>query len=254
MEIKHLTFSYGEKRILNDISLSFTQNSITTLLGANGSGKTTLFNLCTKNLNPDRGMIMIDRTNIFDISQKKFAEKVAIVHQQNRIMGDINVRRLVSYGRTPYMKLMRGYSDEDNDAIDWAIEVTGLNDISDKPICSLSGGQRQRVWIAMSLAQKSDFLFLDEPTTYLDIKYQIEILELVRYLNKNLGITIVMVLHDINQALKYSDEVIGLKDGEIVFAGTPDEVITDESVSNLYDITLAVEELNKVKFVMPKRQ
>lgn len=223
MEVKHLTFSYGENKILNDISLGFKENAITTLLGANGSGKTTLFNLCTKNLNPDRGMIMIGRTNIFDINQKKFAEQVAIVHQQNRIMGDINVRQLVSYGRTPYMKLMRGYSAEDNDAIDWAIEVTGLGDISDKPIGALSGGQRQRVWIAMSLAQKSNFLFLDEPTTYLDIKYQIEILELVRHLNRNLGITIVMVLHDINQALKYSDEVIGLKDGKIVFAETPDD-------------------------------
>ncbi len=253
MEIKHLTFGYGENKVLNNINLSFGENRITTLLGANGSGKTTLFNLCTKNLIPDRGMIMLGGTNIFDISHKKFAEQVAIVHQQNRIMGDINVRQLVSYGRTPYMRLMRGYSARDNEAIDWAMDVTGLADMGAKPVAALSGGQRQRVWIAMSLAQKSDFLFLDEPTTYLDIKYQIEILELIKHLNKNLGITIVMVLHDINQALKYSDELIGLKDGEVMFAGDPDEVINDCSISRLYDIPLVVADLDGTKVVMPGR-
>ena len=134
------------------------------MLGANGSGKSTLFNICTKNLTPERGIIILDGENIFDINQKKFAGKVAIVHQQNRIMGDINVRQLVSYGRTPYMKLMRGYDKEDNDAIDWAIDVTGLKDVSERPVVSLSGGQRQRVWIAMSLAQKSQMLFLNKPT------------------------------------------------------------------------------------------
>lgn len=167
-------------------------------------------------------------------------------------MGDINVRQLVSYGRTPYMKLMRGYDKEDNDAIDWAIDVTGLRDVSERPVVSLSGGQRQRVWIAMSLAQKSQMLFLDEPTTYLDIKYQIELLELIRNLNRELGITIVMVLHDINQAIKYSDRVIGLKSGKIKFEGAPNDVITDESVSGLYDIELAVESFKGLKVVMPK--
>lgn len=252
MEIKHLTFSYGEHNVLDDASLTFKENAITTLLGANGSGKTTLFNLCTKNLIPDRGIILLDRKNIFNINQRKFAEQVAIVHQQNRIMGDITVRQLVSYGRTPYMKFMRGCSEEDNEAIDWAIEVTGLEDFRDRPLASLSGGQKQRVWIAMSLAQKSRFLFLDEPTTYLDIKYQIEILELIRSINRDFKITVIMVLHDINQALKYSDDVVGLKDGHIVFSGHPDEVITDESVSNLYDIGLAVEVFKGGKVVLQK--
>lgn len=252
MEIKHLTFSYGEHNVLNDISLDFRENAITTLLGANGSGKTTLFNLCTKNLVPDRGVILLDRKNIFDINQRKFAEQVAIVHQQNRIMGDITVRQLVSYGRTPYMKFMRGYSAEDDEAIDWALAVTGLVGMRDRLLASLSGGQKQRVWIAMSLAQKSRFLFLDEPTTYLDIKYQIEILELIRSINKGLGITVVMVLHDINQAIKYSDDIVGLKDGRIVFCGAPNEVITDDSVSALYDIGLSVEEFKGGKVVLQK--
>lgn len=252
MEIKHLTFAYGKCNILSDVSLTFKENSITTLLGANGSGKTTLFNLCTKNLIPDRGVILLDRENIFDINQKKFAEQVAIVHQQNRIMGDITVRRLVSYGRTPYMKFMRGYCEEDNEAIDWAMDVTGLCELSNRSLSSLSGGQKQRVWIAMSLAQKSRILFLDEPTTYLDIKYQIEILELIRSININFGITVVMVLHDINQALKYSDEVVGLKEGKIVFSGKPDTVITDDSVSNLYDIPLVVQEFKGSKVVLQK--
>ncbi len=252
MEIKHLTFAYGKQNILDDISLTFKENAITTLLGANGSGKTTLFNLCTKNLNPDRGIILLDRQNIFNINQRKFAEQVAIVHQQNRIMGDITVRQLVSYGRTPYMKFMRGYSEEDLAAIEWAIEVTGLQDFQERTLASLSGGQKQRVWIAMSLAQKSRYLFLDEPTTYLDIKYQIEILELIRNINREFGITVIMVLHDINQAIKYSDDVVGLKDGNIVFSGNPSEAITDESVSNLYDIGLAVEVFKGGKVVLQR--
>lgn len=238
MEIRHLNFSYGQKQILNDLSLSFEKGKITTLLGANGSGKTTLFKLCTRNLRPDRGLIMLDEENIFHLKRRDFAKKVAIVHQQNRVTGTITVRELVSYGRTPHIKMMQQATKEDDEAIEWSLEVTNLKEIANEQVVSLSGGQRQRVWIAMALAQKSEMIFLDEPTTYLDVRYQVELLKLIRSLNRDFNLSIVMVLHDINQALQYSDCLVGLKNGKLLFCGKPEEVITQENISSLYQIPL----------------
>ncbi|MDO5095367.1 MAG: ABC transporter ATP-binding protein [Peptostreptococcaceae bacterium] len=238
MEIRHLNFSYGKKQILNNLSLSFEKGKITTLLGANGSGKTTLFKLCTRNLRPQRGLIMLDEENIFHLKRRDFAKKIAIVHQQNRVTGNITVRELVSYGRTPHIKMMQQATKEDDEAIEWSLEVTNLKEIASEPVVSLSGGQRQRVWIAMALAQKSEMIFLDEPTTYLDVRYQVELLELIKSLNQDFGLSIVMVLHDINQALQYSDYLVGLKNGELLFYGKPEEVINEENISSLYQIPL----------------
>lgn len=238
MEIRHLNFSYGKKQILNNLSLSFEKGKITTLLGANGSGKTTLFKLCTRNLRPQRGLIMLDEENIFHLKRKDFAKKIAIVHQQNRVTGNITVRELVSYGRTPHIKMMQQATKEDDEAIEWSLEVTNLKEIALEPVVSLSGGQRQRVWIAMALAQKSEMIFLDEPTTYLDVRYQVELLELIRSLNRDFGLSIVMVLHDINQALQYSDHLVGLKNGNLLFCGKPESVINGENISSLYQIPL----------------
>ncbi len=238
MEIRHLTFSYGKNRILKDVSLSFEKGKITTVLGANGSGKSTLFKLCTRNLRPDRGVIMLEDENIFHMKRRAFAKKAAIVHQHNRVSGNITVRELVSYGRTPHIGMLRQSGEKDEKAIEWSLCVTDLKSIAHQQVTSLSGGQRQRVWIAMALAQKSEMIFLDEPTNHLDIRYQAEMLRLVRSLNQDFGLTIVMVLHDINQALRYSDNVVGLKDGEVQFFGEPSEVITSEKISDLYKIRL----------------
>ena len=203
MEVRNLTFSYteGGKIILNDISFKIKEGSITSILGANGCGKSTLFDLMTKNLKVNSGQILLNGRNIESMSQKEFARKVAIIHQYNRVSNDITVRQLVSYGRTPYQVMMKRHDDEDERMINWAIEATNLVDIQDRTVNSLSGGQKQRAWIAMALAQGTKFLFLDEPTTYLDIRYQLEVLQLIERLNKDLGMTIVMVLHDINQAM-----------------------------------------------------
>ena len=243
MEIRHLSFSYGKKDILFDVSLSFPKGKITTLLGANGCGKSTLFKLCTRNLRPKRGIIALEEGNVFHLNRKDFARKVAIVHQQNNVIGSLSVRELVSYGRTPYLGLMGRMTKEDDDAIDWAIDVCDLGNIKDDKVNALSGGQRQRVWIAMALAQKSEMIFLDEPTTYLDVRYQVELLQLIRSLNADYGLTIVMVLHDINQALHYSDLLIGLKGGRVLFSGSPNSVVTKESMSKLYGIDLNVAHL-----------
>lgn len=250
MEIRHLNFSYGKKQILNDLSLSFEEGKITTLLGANGSGKTTLFKLCTRNLRPQRGLIMLDNENIFHLKRKDFAKKVAIVHQQNRVTGNITVRELVSYGRTPHLRMMQQAGREDDEAIEWSLEVTNLKEIAHEQVVSLSGGQRQRVWIAMALAQKSEMIFLDEPTTYLDVRYQVELLKLIQALNREFGLTIVMVLHDINQALQYSDHLVGLKNGNLLFYGKPNEVISSESISALYSIPLRTAMFEDKQYVL----
>ena len=250
MEVKNLSFAYGKNRVLKDISFRIKAGDITTIMGANGCGKTTLFSLMTRNLYPRRGDIFLKGKNIQNLGLKEFARRVSIVHQYNTSSDDITVERLVSFGRTPHMKMMRGRSEEDERLIRWAMEVTNVEKYRDREISRLSGGQRQRVWIAMALAQNTKILFLDEPTTYLDIRYQIEILELVKKLNREFGITIIMVLHDINQAIYFSDCVIGLKDGLVEMEGNPQEVITRESIRSLYGIELDVTKVGEKKFVL----
>lgn len=250
MEVKNLSFAYGKNRVLKDISFRIKEGGITTIMGANGCGKTTLFSLMTRNLYPRRGDIFLKGKNIQNLGLKEFARRVSIVHQYNTSSDDITVERLVSFGRTPHMKMMRGRSEEDERLIRWAMEVTNVEKYRDREISRLSGGQRQRVWIAMALAQNTKILFLDEPTTYLDIRYQIEILELVKKLNREFGITIIMVLHDINQAIYFSDCVIGLKDGLVEMEGDPQEVITRESIRSLYGIELDVTVIGEKKFVL----
>lgn len=240
MEVRDLFFSYGKNKVLKGTSFTIEEGKITTIMGANGCGKSTLFNLMTKNLYPRKGNIFLYGKNIQNLGLKDFAKRVSIVHQYNSSADDITVERLVSFGRTPHRKMMQGRSDEDEKMIRWAMEVTNILKYRDREVSRLSGGQRQRVWIAMALAQNTKILFLDEPTTYLDIRYQIEILKLVKKLNQEYGITIIMVLHDMNQAIHFSDRIIGLKEGEVAVQGAPDEVITEECIRDLYGISLGV--------------
>lgn len=250
MEVRNLSFAYGKNKILKEVSFSIREGGITTIMGANGCGKTTLFSLMTKNLYPRKGQIFLKGKNIQNLGLREFAQRVSIVHQYNTSSDDITVERLVSFGRTPHRKMMQGSSEEDERLIQWAMEVTNVEKYRDREVSRLSGGQRQRVWIAMALAQNTKILFLDEPTTYLDIRYQIEILELVRKLNQEFGITIIMVLHDINQAIYFSDQVIGLKDGVVAVQGDPQEVITRESIHRLYGIELDVTQIQGKTFVL----
>lgn len=252
MEINHLYFAYGKKTVLKDLNLQFKEGKITTLLGANGCGKSTLLKLCTKNLDPKHGVIRLGKTSIQRIPRKEFAKKVAIVQQKNQIQADLTVKDLVSYGRTPYIAFMARPSQEDFEAVEEAIHLCGLDDLKDQKVGTLSGGQIQRAWIAMALAQDSHYLFLDEPTTYLDIKYQIEVLKLIKDLNQSLGKTIVMVLHDINQSIHFSHEIIGLEQGEVVFQGPPQKVLTEEKISQLYDTPLKLIQLEGESYVTAK--
>ena len=250
MEVRGISFSYGKNRVLKDVSLRIEEGKVTTIMGANGCGKSTLFSLMTRNLYARKGDIFLHGKNILNLSLKEFARQVSIVQQYNSASDDITVEQLVAFGRAPYRRILQTKTSEDARLIAWAMEVTGILPYREREVSRLSGGQRQRVWIAMALAQNTKILFLDEPTTYLDIRYQVEILELVRRLNRDFGMTIIMVLHDINQAICYSDRVIGLKDGLVAFDGEPQAVIDRDSIHGLYGIELAVEEIRGQKVVL----
>lgn len=263
--VRGLGFAYGGRaackggaaaggrgtRIFDGLDLDIREGVVTTLIGANGSGKSTLFNLLTKNLKPQAGGIFLRAGDVSALRLKDFAKLVAIVHQRNSAPGDLSVEKLVGYGRYPFQGLgQKRDADEDERMVAWALETTGLSELADAPVASLSGGQAQRAWIAMALAQGSKVLLLDEPTTYLDVRYQLDILRLVRRLNAEFGITVVMVLHDINQALCYSDEVVALADGRIVAQGAPREVVTPDVIKRVYGIDLDVVEVVGKPFVL----
>lgn len=263
--VRGLGFAYGGRaackggaaaggrgtRIFDGLDLDIREGVVTTLIGANGSGKSTLFNLLTKNLKPQAGSIFLRAGDISALRLKDFAKLVAIVHQRNSAPGDLSVEKLVGYGRYPFQGLgQKRDADEDERMVSWALKTTGLSELADAPVASLSGGQAQRAWIAMALAQGSKVLLLDEPTTYLDVRYQLDILRLVRRLNAEFGITVVMVLHDINQALCYSDEVVALADGRIVAQGAPREVVTPDVIKRVYGIDLDVVEVEGKPFVL----
>jgi iron complex transport system ATP-binding protein len=162
----------------------------------------------------------------------------------------VSVETLVGYGRTPHLPFLKRPGKEDEEATLRAMDISGVTEFRKRALSSLSGGQLQRVWIAMALAQDTDLLLLDEPTTWLDVRYQIEILKLIRRLNEAHGITIALILHDINQAIYYSDEIIGLKNGKVVGRGSPDEIITDEFISDIYGLRLETVRVNKRDFVL----
>ena len=232
MKVNHLSFSYNHQSYMKDINIQFKDQKITTIIGPNGSGKSTLLMLLSRIYKIQQGSIELDNKNIWDYKIKEFA------------------RKIIGYGRLPYLNYHQSLSKEDKQIIDWAIEVTNLKEHQNKMLNSLSGGQQQRVWIALALAQKTPILLLDEPTTYLDVKAQIETLNLLRKINKEYQITIIMVHHDINQAIHYSDEIIAMKNGQLMFQGKPHEVINQKTLKEVYDYDLNVIKNNEELFVL----
>lgn len=253
MEAKSIEFTYSDKPFIRDLSTSIKIGEITTIIGPNGSGKSTLLNLFVNQVSPKVGTVIIEGKDIKSLKMKEIAKKIAIVYQQNSAPNDITVEHLIRYGRTPYRTFFGGKDSQEDEVVDWVLDATRLTDLREKKISQLSGGERQRTWIALALAQKTDILFLDEPTTYLDIYYQLEILSLVRELNRKYGITIIMVLHDINQAMQFSHNVIIMKKGKIIYDGVIDEGITEERIEEVYGIKSCIRwsNDNKCPYMIP---
>ena len=234
---ENISFSYvRDKAFIENLNINIPKGKITTILGPNGSGKSTLLSILSTYNKPSKGDVFIGDKNLKTLKTKEIAKLIATVHQHNESPEDLDVKTLISYGRVPHHKHGSNKKDEDEKIINWAISSTNLDDIKDKKVMSLSGGQRQRAFIAMALAQKTDILLLDEPTTYLDIFHQIEVLDLVKKLNEEYKMTIVMVLHDINQAIKYSDNIVIMKNGKIIEEGTPKSVINEKSIKTVYNV------------------
>ncbi|MEH7013764.1 ABC transporter ATP-binding protein [Neobacillus niacini] len=235
-----VSIGYGENLIVKNLSIDIPDKKITTIIGPNGCGKSTLLKAITRIITHQSGSILLDGKDISKVNTKLLAKQMAILPQTPESASGLTVGELVSYGRFPYQKGFGRLTKMDYEVIDWALEVTGTIDFKFRPIDALSGGQRQRVWIAMALAQETEIIFLDEPTTYLDMAHQLEVLELLQKLNLEQERTIVMVLHDLNQAARFADNIIALKNGEIVKAGTCDEVISHKVLKKVFNIDAVI--------------
>jgi iron complex transport system ATP-binding protein len=236
----NLSIGYGERLIVKSLSIQIPDRKITTIIGPNGCGKSTLLKAITRIISHQSGSILLDGKDISKVNTKILAKQMAILPQTPESASGLTVGELVSYGRFPYQKGFGRLTKKDYEVIDWALEVTGTIDFKFRPVDALSGGQRQRVWIAMALAQETDIIFLDEPTTYLDMAHQLEVLELLQKLNLEQERTIVMVLHDLNQAARFADHIIALKDGEIVKAGNCEEVISHKVLKKVFNIDAVI--------------
>ncbi|REE81060.1 iron complex transport system ATP-binding protein [Paenibacillus taihuensis] len=235
-ETSKLNIGYEERLIVENLNIAIPKGKITALVGANGSGKSTILKTMARLMTPSGGTVMLDGKSIHKQSTKEVAKQLAILPQNPTAPDGLTVSELVSYGRFPYQKGFGSLTKVDRSVISWAIEKTGMMEFADRPIDRLSGGQRQRAWIAMALAQQTDMLFLDEPTTFLDMTHQLEVLELLIHLNETAGRTIVMVVHDLNHASRYAQHMIAIKSGKVVGEGTPEAVMTKDVLREVFSI------------------
>ncbi|GGA42625.1 ABC transporter ATP-binding protein [Paenibacillus physcomitrellae] len=236
LQTARLDIAYEERLIVEDLNIKIPDGKITALVGANGSGKSTILKTMARIHGPKNGSVLLNGKSIHKQSTREVAKQLAILPQNPTAPDGLTVYELVSYGRFPYQKGFGSMSAEDRRVIEWAIEVTAMSDFAERPIEQLSGGQRQRAWIAMALAQETGILFLDEPTTFLDMAHQLEVLELLEELNAEQNRTIVMVVHDLNHASRYAQHMIAIKSGKAVAEGAPTEVMTSEVLQEVFGI------------------
>ncbi len=240
LDARHLKLAYENATIIHDLSLTIPAGAITALVGPNGCGKSTLLRGISRLLKPRVGSVMLDAQDIWKLPTKELAKRLGILPQGPVAPEGLTVHELVAQGRYPHQSWFQQWSPEDERITLDALSITGMNPFADRPVDTLSGGQRQRAWIAMTLAQDSDLILLDEPTTFLDLAYQIEVLDLLHDLNLERGKTIVMVLHDLNQACRYAHHVVAIKDGAIAAEGKPHEVVNEALVREVFGIECSI--------------
>ncbi|MEK8131501.1 heme oxygenase [Paenibacillus filicis] len=250
IEAKHVRLQVGGFG-MEDLSVSFPAGKMTAIVGPNGSGKSTLLKIITRLVQPDRGEVEVHGQPAKAYSSVQFAQTIAMLTQSKGQLPDMTVRELVAYGRSPYKRLFDRMSAEDQEIVDWALQVTGTKRNEHRMFQTLSGGEQQKARIAMALAQKTNILLLDEPTTYLDISHQLDVMEMLETINREYGLTIVMVLHDLQQAAAYCHFMIAMKRGKVVETGEPKEMLTSRFLQEVYRIEAKVKFEDDYPVIIP---
>ncbi|GAA4576705.1 ABC transporter ATP-binding protein [Planotetraspora kaengkrachanensis] len=233
---RELSVGYGNRLIIEGLDLELPAGAFTVVIGPNACGKSTLLRTLARLLAPRGGAALIDGEDLHAQPTRELARRLSVLPQSPVTPEGVTVADLVARGRQPYQRWFRQWGAEDSAAVERALALTGLTDVRDQSVEALSGGQRQRVWIAMTLAQDTDALLLDEPTTYLDLAHQVEVLDLLRRLNRDGGRTVIAVLHDLNQACRYADHLVVMKDGRVVDQGPPDKVMSAETLADVFGL------------------
>ncbi|QSX00878.1 ABC transporter ATP-binding protein [Haloterrigena alkaliphila] len=247
-----LSYPSVDETIVDCARLDIPAESVTALVGPNGSGKSTLLKALSNHLEPAEGTVTIHGEDLDSFDQKELARELGVLSQENDSLGSISVENLVYHGRYPHRGFFEGVSEDDHSAVERAIELAGIEQIRDAELGQLSGGQKQLAWIAMVLAQDTDVLLLDEPTTFLDVHHQFRVLETIRQLNEEKGVTVAVILHDIAQAARFADYLIAMCDGELYDWGPPEEVVTEQLLADVFGVEATVQHEPELQ-VLPRR-
>lgn len=240
LRAEELSVGLGGSTIVRDVALDLESGLITALVGPNGSGKSTLLRTLARVLRPSAGAVLLDGRELHSRPSREVARRLSLLPQDASPPAGVTVRALVELGRQPHVARLGFLRRADREAVAWALAATGVEHLADRVVDTLSGGERQRAWLALALAQRTPLLLLDEPTTYLDVRHQLDVLELVRKLNRDHGLTVCWVLHDLNAAAAFSDRMVWLRDGRVVAQGPPEELMTPELVRRTFDVDAVV--------------
>jgi iron complex transport system ATP-binding protein len=245
IQVRSLSKFYGKKSVVEDVTVNIQPGKITSFIGPNGAGKSTLLSMVSRLLDADTGEVLIDKSNVKKMKSNDFAKRISILKQSNYMDVRLTIRELVSFGRFPYSK--GRLTVEDERIVDQSLEYMHLTEMQDRFLDELSGGQRQRAFIAMVIAQDTEYILLDEPLNNLDMKHSVQIMKILRRLVDELGKTVVIVLHDINFASVYSDRIVAMKDGKVVKDGPTEEIIQSEALKEIYDMDIPIQEMDNCR-------
>lgn len=253
LEAKNISLKYDKmsKYIIDNESINFKIGKINIILGQNGCGKSTLFKAFSRHLKPSNGSILLNNKNINDLPIKTFSKEISILFQENKSNLDLTTREILEISRYGSLSFFEDLSEKDDEIIENAMLITNTKKFEHEPIKNLSSGQRQLIWIAMLISQNSDIIFFDEPTTYLDLKNQYEVMNCIEKINKELNKTVIIILHDINLAIQYADYIFMMKNGKIKYSGTIDEVITTNNIKDIFDINVSIIKNKGQTFICP---